>query len=177
MQAALLTIKNGSRTLSYLLGLTVLGFAAAVIIRSERPAEITHQAMEVFGPSYLVLLFGLIFATLFCWTHQRGNMDTPARQVWTEAGLHAAGGVSTLALTYTLLGISLGIGTLADQKLNPQTVQAIIGDLTRHFSMAFMTSVIGLPVAAMLQALVRVTEMQMESRLTLHNTSKRSPTS
>jgi len=63
----------------------------------------------------------------------------------------------TLALTYTLLGISLGIGTLAGQELTPETVRGVIQDLTANFSRAFLTTVIGLPVSAALRAVLVVT--------------------
>jgi len=71
-----------------------------------------------------------------------------------EVGLHAANGISTLALTFTLLGISLGIGTLAEQPLTPSSVNSLIGELTKQFSMAFMTTVVGLPSSAILRAWV-----------------------
>jgi hypothetical protein len=71
-----------------------------------------------------------------------------------EVGLHSANGISTLALTFTLLGISLGIGTLAEQPLTPSSVNSLIGELTKQFSMAFMTTVVGLPSSAILRAWV-----------------------
>ena len=83
--------------------------------------------------------------------------------VWLEAAVHLAGGVATVALTYTLLGISLGIGTLAGQPVNAETVQSIIGDLTSHFSLAFMTTVIGLPVSAALRAVIHITDTYLKS--------------
>jgi len=61
-----------------------------------------------------------------------------------------------LALTYTLLGISLGIGGLAEQTLTPDTVQEVIRSLTAKFSLAFLTTVIGLPTAALLRAILMV---------------------
>ena len=86
-----------------------------------------------------------------------------SRKLWMEVGQHAANGTATLALTYTLLGISLGISTLADQELNTNTVQKIIGGLTEHFSLAFMTTVVGLPVSAVLRALISITEAKLEA--------------
>ena len=71
--------------------------------------------------------------------------------------MHAAQGVATLALTFTLLGISLGIGSLADNQLTPDTIQSVISQLTNRFSMAFMTTVIGLPVSAVLRTGLAVT--------------------
>tara|TARA_B100000683_G_scaffold220295_1_gene217084 strand:- start:1019 stop:1255 length:237 start_codon:yes stop_codon:yes gene_type:complete len=70
--------------------------------------------------------------------------------------MQTANGVTTLALTFTLLGISLGIGGLAEQNLTPETVQTVIRDLTANFSLAFMTTVVGLPMSAILRALLVV---------------------
>jgi hypothetical protein len=77
--------------------------------------------------------------------------------MWFEAGVQAANGVTTLALTFTLLGISLGIGTLAGQELTPETIQPVIRKMTANFSLAFMTTVIGLPISALLRSMIIVT--------------------
>ena len=90
--------------------------------------------------------------------------DAAGQAVWFDAGLHAANGIATLALTYTLLGISLGIGTLADQELTPDTVQSVIRSLTAHFSLAFLTTVVGLPSAAAMRALIGITATLMRER-------------
>jgi ribose/xylose/arabinose/galactoside ABC-type transport system permease subunit len=62
--------------------------------------------------------------------------------------------ISTLALTYTLLGISLGIGELSSSKLDIDTINQTISKLTQQFSMAFMTSVIGLPLSGLLRSIL-----------------------
>ncbi|MBF0368901.1 MAG: hypothetical protein HQL52_05510 [Magnetococcales bacterium] len=152
------TLHTGSATLSYLLGGGIVLLAATTMVSSMGVAEITGWLQRVFGSLFIVLMATLIFITLFCWvrilpTSEEARND----QVWVEAGLQAANGITTLALTYTLLGISLGIGSLAGQELTPQTVQGIISELTDHFSMAFMTTVVGLPVSAVLRALLMVT--------------------
>ena len=75
---------------------------------------------------------------------------------WQEVGLQTGNAIATLALTFTLLGISLGIGTLSEQPLSPENVQLIISGLTKQFSMAFMTTVLGLPTATILRALISI---------------------
>jgi hypothetical protein len=70
------------------------------------------------------------------------------------SGLQACNGIATIALTFTLLGISLGIGSLSHGGLTPETINDIIAELTNYFSMAFMTSVIGLPLSAVLRTLL-----------------------
>ena len=97
------------------------------------------------------------FTVLFCWTRYRA-FGPVVGHIWLEGGLHAANAVSTVTLTYTLLGI----GTLADQDLTPDTVQGVIRALTNHFSLAFMTTVIGLPAAAALRELLLITEAGRE---------------
>ncbi len=60
----------------------------------------------------------------------------------------------------------LGIGSLAEQGLSPETVQSVVRELTRHFSLAFLTTVLGLPTSAALRALLLVTEARLEARQT-----------
>lgn len=153
---------SGSRALSCLLGLAALALAAVVVIGALRPADIAGLLLETFGTAFLGLLAALVFTTLFCWVRQSSlGHDAARRRPWVEAASQAADGVSTLALTFTLLGISLGIGTLAEKALTPETVQLVVRDLTKHFSLAFMTTVVGLPVSAALRALIRVTEARL----------------
>lgn len=164
MQTATLLLRTGMRSLSYAGGTAVIALAIGVYVTSSQPAVIANWALEVFGLSFIVLLTTLSFIVAFAWTRMMAIAEDPSRrEFWLTCGLQAASGVSTLALTYTLLGISLGIGTLAEQELNTDTVQALIRNLTDHFSMAFLTTVIGLPLSAVLRALVIITEMHIRS--------------
>ena len=158
-------VDSGARSLSYFLGLLVFVLAVGVMATSMSAADIAAWVQRIFGISFVALYGALVFATLFCWTRMRvSRSDSRSRQVWTEAGLHAGGGVGILALTYTLLGISLGIGDLAGQELTPETVQDVIRGLTGHFSMAFMTTVVGLPTSTALRALISVSEAKFTAQ-------------
>jgi len=155
----------GLRTTSYVLGGVVLALAVASAAGPFDTADIAAWAERVFGTTFTVLFTALIAAALFCWVRMHQHKAEAAKyRPWLEAGMHASSGVATLALTYTLLGISLGIGSLADQELTSDTVNAVIQGLTGHFSMAFMTTVIGLPTAAALRALLLVTNAVYASR-------------
>ena len=55
-------------------------------------------------------------------------------------------------MTFTLLGLSLGIGTLAATPLTPDTVPEVLATLTERFRLAFLTTVVGLPTAALVRA-------------------------
>jgi len=164
MRAALSALDSGSRTLSAFLGVVVLGLFGAAMATSLDAGDIMRWAREVFGVTFLVALSVLVVVALHCWTRLKAGGAVDAARL--ETGLQAANGVATLALTYTLLGISLGIGGLAGQELRPDTIQLVIQGLTRHFSMAFMTTVVGLPTSAVLRAMLMVTARRIEARRT-----------
>lgn len=159
-------VVHGSEAVSYVLGGVVIVAALAVMTQSTDVSHIAGWALNVLGVSFLVLLGTLAFVALFGWVRLTRLPDTASdadRDYWLEFGVQAANGVTTLALTYTLLGISLGIGSLAGQDLTPETVQAVIRDLTANFSLAFMTTVVGLPTSALLRSLLVVTRARQKT--------------
>jgi len=165
MQRSLAFLDGGSQALSYYLGALVLGLAAAAIFDLPQPSEIIAWATHVLGFTFLALLSALILIALYGWVRlTRHGMPPKYRQAWQEAGMHAANGIATLGLTYTLFGISLGIGELAGQELTPATVQEVIRGLTERFSLAFMTTVIGLPTSALLRALLSISGAWVAAR-------------
>lgn len=158
-------VNSGSRALSYFLGAGVLALALALAMGAPDPGEILDWAAKVLGSVFMGLLALLILATLYCWQRLLNEATAPVqRQAWHEAGLHAANGIATLALTYTLFGFSLGIGELSGQSLTPDTVQEVIRGLTERFSLAFMTTVIGLPASALLRALLSISAAWVEAK-------------
>ena len=163
--ANILTIAgSGSKSVSLVLGTAVLVAAVASAMMGLDLREIADWAFEVFSVTFMVILGIILAGFAYCLVRLiecRKNGENG--DVWLEAAVHLAGGVATVALTYTLLGISLGIGTLAGQPVNAETVQSIIGDLTSHFSLAFMTTVIGLPVSAALRAVIHITDTYLKS--------------
>jgi hypothetical protein len=82
------------------------------------------------------------------------NYEQIQKKFWFETGLQLSNLISTVALTYTLLGISLGIGELSSSKLDIDTINQTISNLTEQFSMAFITSVIGLPLSGLLRSIL-----------------------
>ncbi|MBT5081708.1 MAG: hypothetical protein HOK21_25380 [Rhodospirillaceae bacterium] len=167
MAAAITLLGGGSRALSFFLGAIVLALALALALGAPEPGQILAWAARVLGLVFMGLLSVLILTTLYCWQRLLvRDLNPQQRQAWHEAGLHAANGVATLALTYTLFGISLGIGELAGQSLTPDTVQEVIRGLTERFSLAFMTTVIGLPTSALLRALLSISAAWIEAKTT-----------
>lgn len=107
----------------------------------------------VFGP-----LFMLVFMLLTLLTGIAiSQLGHPRRaHVWYEVGVQATGGIATLSLTFTLLGISLGVESLSQQVITPDSIGAIIQGVTKHFSTAFLTTVVGLPTAHVLRSILAV---------------------
>ena len=168
MGRAMRALDIASQAASYMLGAIVVVLALIVMATSTSLTDITTWAWDILGLAFSGILGGLIFISLFCWVRiHKAAAYGPDEKVWLIAGVQAANGIATLALTYTLLGIALGIGTLAGQPLTPQTVQEVIRGLTENFSLAFMTSVIGLPTAAVLRSLLLVTEARIRNRATV----------
>ena len=156
MRALLGTLDSTSRATSYLMGGLAVILAIAVLMTSSSIADIAAWAREVLGWTFVGLLGGLVFLALFSWVRMLQSKNDE-EELWFETGVQAANGVTTLALTFTLLGISLGIGTLAGQELTPETIQPVIRKMTANFSLAFMTTVIGLPISALLRSVLIVT--------------------
>lgn len=167
MRALVHHFDTGSRAVGALLGGVAIALAVAALFTSASAAEIIRWTQEVLGWSFVALLGSLVFVALFAWNRMISDHAGEVRDddVWPAIGIQAANGVTTLALTYTLLGISLGIGSLTGQDLTPDTVQTVIRAMTANFSLAFMTSVIGLPVSAALRGLLIVTLARNRNRL------------
>ncbi len=161
MRSLLAALDSTSRATSYLMGALVLALAVAVLATSQSVTDIAAWAHEVLGWTFVGLLALLMFLALLSWVRLLGGEPS---DVWFEAGIQAANGVTTLALTFTLLGISLGIGALSGQELTPETIQPVIRKMTANFSLAFMTTVVGLPVSAALRSLIVVTHARNRER-------------
>ena len=170
MRALLHMAGPSARALSYMLGFTVIGLALAVMMTETGVSDIVAWSEKIFSTLFLAVFCGLVYTAALAVVKISGRAaDAPGVRTWFEAGVQAANAVATLALTYTLLGISLGIGSLAEHDLNPGTIQTVIKGLTDNFAMAFMTTVIGLPVSAALRAALLVAFSRAQERCgTLH---------
>lgn len=154
MQLLFTNFRAVTRSLSYLLGGFVVALAVAVYGTSYSADNVIEWLENTLGLVFCALLTLLSILTLFCLVKLTRAKE--GNTLWLEAGLQAASGIATLALTFTLLGISLGIGSLASQTLTPETVQEVIRGLTEKFSLAFFTTVVGLPLSSVLRALLLV---------------------
>jgi hypothetical protein len=148
------------QAMSLFLGLIVIIISLATFVTGMMPAQILGWGFEMLGGIFLLLLSALVITAMFCCVRliesPRQASSDLERQKWLQAGLQACNGIATLALTFTLLGISLGIGQLSNSSLTPDSIDKVIASLTDDFSMAFLTSVIGLPLSAILRTVLIV---------------------
>ena len=164
------------RLVSYIGGGVVILLALAGYFSDQRVSEVLTWVGEVFGLSYALVYGGLVGLALFSWERlsvasvsskrlHRNDSGQADSHYYMELGSQAAAGIATLSLTFTLLGISLGIGSLADKTIDVGSIQAIIQELTGHFSTAFMTTVVGLPTASILRAMLALRFARMGQNL------------
>jgi hypothetical protein len=148
---ALKAMPSVSNTIGLFFGTGIILLAVASYLTQMPLANLINWLESVFSWSFVVIFSGLFSLAVVAGASIKTGKNN---DFLYDVGLQAANGISTLALTFTLLGISLGIGTLSEQPLTPSSVNSIISELTKQFSMAFMTTVLGLPSSAILRAWV-----------------------
>ena len=141
-----------------LLGSVIIIFAALQLINYINLNDFFIKLTALFSTTFVVIFSCLVVSSILAISHIQPNNY---KEYWSEIGLQIANAISALALTFTLLGISLGIGSLSGQALTPDNIQVLIDQLTQHFSMAFMTTVVGLPTATIIRAIVSVRYQKM----------------
>ena len=152
-----------AKAISILLGITVLSIAILSAVTGWTPANIMEWSERHFSGTFITIFTLLVFLALLSLVKVYGRSSRePGVRPWFECGIQAANTISTLALTFTLLGISIGISSLSDQELNPHSIPSVIKSLTDQFSIAFMTTVIGLPVSAALRSILTVCRVRAE---------------
>jgi len=154
-----LPISLNASLLLMVFGGVVIFLAIASFLTNQRLSGLLTWLLQVFGWGYAFFYGILLIAGVYAW---RRLLCSEKTAFWMELGQQAAGGIATLSLTFTLLGISLGIGSLTDKTIEPQTIQLIIQDLTSHFSTAFMTTVVGLPTASALRAALALRYVRLQ---------------
>ncbi|MFQ3207310.1 MAG: hypothetical protein ACI9IT_001465 [Glaciecola sp.] len=154
---SMLALEKWIPTIIRLFGAVIMLLAIASYMTNMTLIDLLSYVEKLFSFSFVLLFAPLIlFAGYAVVLVNRTDVDKEQKAFWFEIGQQSANGMSTLALTFTLLGISVGIGTLSKQSLTPETVNDVIGVLTQQFSMAFMTTVVGLPAATLSRALLSI---------------------
>ena len=149
----LIGFNQSSQAISIFLGGIVLILLLYVGYSDANPYFVFEWLVSTLGYSFLIITTFLTLIAIISIININ-NCESRRRKFWFETGLQVSNLISTLALTYTLLGISLGIGELSSSKLDIHTINETISRLTQQFSMAFMTSVIGLPLSGLLRSIL-----------------------
>lgn len=140
---------------AYLIGVGVIATAIAHGASGKSSAEILAWFLHENGISFTVLFLVLLQIALMGWVRvEELPPGSRAYHLWLDAGLNAAAALGVVSLAYKLVGIGLGINSLAEHPLNADNVQTIMMELTRNFSMAFMTTVFGLVTSSCLRILL-----------------------
>ena len=135
--------------LGMITGAVVILFALISVVTNMQVDDIVAWMAKYFGITFSGLFASLLLVSVYAIIKVSQRQSA---SFWAQVAAQAANGISTLALTFTLLGISLGIGALSEQSLTPENVDTIISVLTTQFSMAFMTTVVGLPASTAVRA-------------------------
>ncbi|MDT0594060.1 hypothetical protein RM552_04305 [Aestuariibacter sp. P117] len=139
-----------------LIGGLAIVFAGLSFVTNMQVADILTWIEQNFGLTFSIIFGALILLSIIAIHRFSKTQQADIFLYWHQIGIQSANAISTLALTFTLLGISLGIGALSEQSLTPENVNNVISILTKQFSMAFMTTVIGLPTATVVRAWVAI---------------------
>ena len=148
-----LIFNQSSQAISVFLGCILISLVFFVYLTENEPSEIFNMANSLLGSTFIILISLLTFFSVICITNVI-TLKPYEKKFWFETGIQLSNLISTIALTYTLLGISLGIGELSSSKLDVDTINETISKLTEQFSMAFMTSVVGLPLSGVLRSIL-----------------------
>ena len=100
-----------ARAFSYIGGGLVIVLAYSVYATGMSVEFISEWAVNVLGLSFIVLLAALLLGAVLALlkVQKLRSYNEVEAQKWRQFGLQASSGIATLALTYTLLGICLGI--------------------------------------------------------------------
>ena len=148
-----LIFNQSSQAISVFLGCILISLVFFVYLTENEPFEVFNMATSILGSTFILLISLLTFFSIICITNVI-TIKLYEKKLWFETGIQLSNLISTIALTYTLLGISLGIGELSSSKLDVDTINETISKLTEQFSMAFMTSVVGLPLSGVLRSIL-----------------------
>ena len=163
-----LIFNQSSQAISVFLGCILISLVFFVYLTENEPFEVFNMATSILGSTFILLISLLTFFSIICITNVI-TLKLYEKKLWFETGIQLSNLISTIALTYTLLGISLGIGELSSSKLDVDTINETISKLTEQFSMAFMTSVVGLPLSGVLRSILIICYEYNRKHMSLNN--------
>jgi hypothetical protein len=147
------------------LGVALIVLAMTSYMTKMTLLDLLHYAEQIFSYTFISLFVPLVLCAVYAIAVLHRQDASKAQKIfWYEVGQQSANGIASLALTFTLLGISVGIGTMSKQSLTPESVNQVITALTQQFSMAFMTTIVGLPTATLCRALLSISMIKPQKQ-------------
>jgi len=165
--AKMKSMSNKKPIMVPIIGFAIISLALISYVTDLPLSELFFWLDRFFSSVFIVIYASLVAVGTYAIVQLK---QQESAKYWQEVGLQAGNAIATLALTFTLLGISLGIGTLSEQPLSPENIQLIVSGLTKQFSMAFMTTVIGLPTATVIRALISIKYQKITAEFSNQNT-------
>jgi len=104
-------IFSGVRALYWIVGSLIIAVAAVSLVTQMSVMEIMSLVNRHFGVTFITFYTALVVIGLFAVRQLWQRQSTYG--YWHELCLQTANGISTLALTFTLFGISMGISSLS----------------------------------------------------------------
>lgn len=140
---------------------TIFAIGSAVTLNSGK--ALVMKTVQLCGLEYLIPVFALCF---FCFLainlmqkHKNTTLDV---EKYFLLGSHAANGIATISLVFTLVGICSGMGLIGQVTSNGSPSLIGLGDMSTRFQQAFATTIIGLPLAAFLRYVLSRAALETE---------------
>ena len=154
-------------------GLMIIGIALITLLpegASNLISTVGEFASIVGWPFlsvYGLLSVALMLTLLRIRSARRAGADE-ARTYWAHIGGQLCGLLSTIALVFTLWGLSQGVLLLGANQVTADTIDQLLSQLMTHFGVAFYSSIIGLPTAALGRVLVFVASSNTWKKENMH---------
>ena len=148
MSFAIAIAGAGGRLVGFLC--TILAVGSLVTFDSGR--ALVMKTVHLCGLEYLIPVCALCFLCFLAINLMQKHKDTTLNvEKYFLLGSHAANGIATISLVFTLIGICSGIGLIGQLTSNGSPSLNGLGDMSTRFQQAFATTIIGLPLAAFLR--------------------------
>ena len=135
-----------------LIGFLCIILSVGSLVTFDTGTALFLKTVQLCGLEYLIPVLALSF---FCFLAinlmQKHKDNTLVVEKYFLLGSHAANGVATISLVFTLIGICSGIGLIGQVTSNGSSALPGLADMSTRFQQAFGTTIIGLPLAAFLR--------------------------
>ena len=135
-----------------LVGFLCIIIAVGSLITFDTGTALFSKTVRLCGLEYLIPVLALCFVCFLAINLMQKHKDNAlCVERYFLLGPHAANGVATISLVFTLIGICSGIGIIGQVTSDGSQSLPSLADMSTRFQQAFATTIIGLPLAAFLR--------------------------